>query len=86
MTANYGLTHFGLLKHELVGAKNMDVKTYLVSGFFMKGSTRQKFSTQARGLKKEDVIETVLSEIGGRFKVKRPKVNIEKVEEIKPET
>ena len=63
----------------------MEVKTYVVSGFFTKGSVCQRFSTQACGIKKEDVVEEVLSEIGGRFKVKRSKVNIERVEEAKPE-
>jgi large subunit ribosomal protein LX len=65
--------------------QDLEVKTYVVSGFFTKGSFRQRFSTQACGIKKEEAIEKVLSEIGGRFKVKRTKVNIEKVEETKPE-
>jgi large subunit ribosomal protein LX len=63
----------------------MEVKTYTISGFFTKGSVRQRFSTQACGTKKEEAIEGVLSEIGGRFKVKRTKVNIEKIEEAKPD-
>jgi ribosomal protein L20A (L18A) len=65
--------------------KIMSVKTYEVSGFYQKNKTHQRFSTTARGIKKEDVIEKVLSEVGGRFKVKRPMIKIEKLEEIKPE-
>jgi large subunit ribosomal protein LX len=64
--------------------RNLEVKTYVISGFFTKNSVRQSFSTEASGTKKEDAIEGVLSEIGGRFKVKRSKVTIEKVEETKP--
>ena len=63
----------------------MSVKTYQVSGFFQKNKARQRFSTTVRGIKKEDVIEKVLSEVGGRFKVRRPMVKIEKLEEIKEE-
>jgi ribosomal protein L20A (L18A) len=61
----------------------VSVKTYEVSGFYQKNRARQRFSTTARGIKKEDVIEKVLSEVGGRFKVRRPMVKIEKLEEIK---
>ena len=68
----------------LIGEEDLEVKTYVVSGFFTKNSVRQRFSTEASGLKKEDAIEGVLSEIGGRFKVKRSRVTIEKVEETKP--
>jgi ribosomal protein L20A (L18A) len=63
----------------------MSVKTYQVSGFYLKKKAHQRFSTQVRGIKKEDVIEEVLSEVGGRFKVKRPMIKIEKLEEIKTE-
>jgi ribosomal protein L20A (L18A) len=63
----------------------VSVKTYQVSGFFQKNRTRQRFSTTVHGIKKEDVIEKVLSEVGGRFKVRRPMVKIEKLEEIKEE-
>jgi ribosomal protein L20A (L18A) len=63
----------------------MSVKTYEVSGFYLKNRTRQRFSTHVRGIKKEDIIEKVLSEVGGRFKVRRPMIKIEKLEEIKEE-
>ena len=63
----------------------MSVKTYQVSGFYLKNKAHQRFSTQVRGIKKEDVIEEVLSEVGGRFKEKRPMIRIEKLEEIKTE-
>jgi ribosomal protein L20A (L18A) len=65
--------------------KIMSVKTYEVSGFYQKNKAHQRFSTTVRGIKKEDVIEKVLSEVGGRFKVKRPMIKIEKLEEVKPE-
>ncbi len=63
----------------------MSVKTYQVSGFYRKNTTHQRFSTMVRGTKKEDVIEKVLSEVGGRFKVRRTMIKIEKLEEIKAE-
>ena len=63
----------------------MSVKTYQVSGFYQKNKARQRFSTTIRGIKKEEVIEKVLSEVGGRFKVKRPMIKIEKLEEVKTE-
>ncbi|WXG45340.1 MAG: 50S ribosomal protein L18Ae [Candidatus Atabeyarchaeum deiterrae] len=63
----------------------MEVKTYLISGIFTKGKTHQKFSTHVRGIKKEDAIEKVVSEIGGRFKVQRRMIKIEKAEETTPE-
>jgi large subunit ribosomal protein LX len=62
----------------------MEVKDYQVSGSFFKNN-RQKFSNQVRATKKEDAIEKVVSEIGGRFKVKRSSIKIEKVEEVKVE-
>jgi ribosomal protein L20A (L18A) len=61
----------------------MEVKHYLVSGFFSKKKAHQKFSNQVGAVKKEDAIEKVVSEIGGRFKVKRAMIKVEKVEEVK---
>lgn len=63
----------------------MSVKTYQVTGFYLKNKVHQRFSTMIRGIKKEDVIEKVLSEVGGRFKVRRPMIKIEKLEEIRAE-
>jgi large subunit ribosomal protein LX len=60
----------------------MEVKDYLVSGSFSKKNA-QRFSNQVRAVKKEDAIEKVISEIGGRFKVKRARIKIDKVEEVK---
>jgi len=62
----------------------MEVKQYLISGSFSKKNTHQVFSNQVRAVKKEDAVEKVVSEIGGRFKVKRAMIKIEKVEEIEP--
>jgi len=62
----------------------MEVKQYTISGSFSKKNAHQRFSNQVRATKKEDAIEKVVSEIGGRFKVKRALIKIDKVEEAKP--
>jgi large subunit ribosomal protein LX len=64
--------------------ETMEVKQYVISGSFSKKNTHQRFSDTVRAIRKEDAIEKVVSEIGGRFKVKRAKIKIEKVEEAKP--
>lgn len=63
----------------------MEVKEFLVEGRVrLKGEWR-KFKLRRRGVKAEDVKEAVFSEVGGRFKVKRYLVEIEKVEVLEGE-
>ncbi|ADT84065.1 50S ribosomal protein L18Ae [Thermococcus barophilus] len=63
----------------------MEVKVYRVKGIFERNGKKQKFTKEYRAVKPEDVVELVYSEIGSKHRVKRTKIWIEKIEEIKPE-
>ncbi len=63
----------------------MEVKVYRVRGIFERGGKKQKFTKEYRAVKPEDVVELVYSEIGSKHRVKRTKIWIEAIEEIKPE-
>lgn len=63
----------------------MKVKVYLIKGVFERNGKREEFRKEYRAVKKEDALELVYSEIGSKHRVKRNKIWIESVEEIKPE-
>ncbi len=63
----------------------MEVKVFRVKGVFERNGKKERFSREYRGLKKEDVIEILYSEIGSKHRVPRIKIWVESVEEIKPE-
>lgn len=63
----------------------MEVKVFRIKGVFEKNGKREEFTKEYRGIKAEDVKELVYSIIGSKHGVKRNKVWIESVEEIKPE-
>ncbi|MCA6214716.1 MAG: large subunit ribosomal protein [Thermococcaceae archaeon] len=63
----------------------MEVKVFRVNGIFEKNGKKFKFTKEYRALKPEDVKELVLSEIGSKHRVKRSKIYIQGIEEIKPE-
>ncbi len=63
----------------------MEVKVYLIKGVFERNGKREEFRKEYRAVKKEDALELVYSEIGSKHRVKRNKIWIESVEEIKPE-
>ncbi|WP_461864875.1 50S ribosomal protein L18Ae [Thermococcus sp.] len=63
----------------------MEVKVYLIKGIFERNGKREEFRKEYRAVKKEDALELVYSEIGSKHRVKRNKIWIESVEEIKPE-
>ena len=63
----------------------MEVKVFRVKGIFERNGKRERFTREYRGLKKEDVIEILYSEVGSKHRVPRNKIWIESVEEITPE-
>ena len=63
----------------------MEVKVFRVKGIFEKEGRKFKFTKEYRALKPEDIKELVFSEIGSKHRVKRSKIVIENIEEIKPE-
>ncbi|AEH25560.1 50S ribosomal protein L18Ae [Pyrococcus yayanosii] len=63
----------------------MDVKVFRVMGFYEKNGKKFKFTKEYRALKEEHVKELVYSEIGSKHKVKRSKIVIQEIKEIRPE-
>ncbi|ASJ07534.1 50S ribosomal protein L18Ae [Thermococcus pacificus] len=63
----------------------MEVKVFRVKGVFERNGKKERFTREYRGLKKEDVVEILYSEVGSKHRVPRNKIWIEAVEEIKPE-
>ncbi len=65
------------------------VKTFLIEGKMLlshdKNPRWQKFRVYRRGVKEEDVVERVLSELGSRHKLKRHHIKIEGVREVNEE-
>jgi len=72
------------LKHSRIISLNMSVKTFRVRGKFRKNRKTQDFVKDVNGMKKEDVIEYILSTIGSQHHVKRYEIKIEEVEELEP--
>jgi len=63
----------------------VEVKEFLVEGAVRLKDGWRRFRVRKRGVKAEDVEELVYSEMGGRFKVKRSLVKVEKVEVVEGE-
>ncbi|AAL80500.1 50S ribosomal protein L18a [Pyrococcus furiosus DSM 3638] len=63
----------------------MKVKVFRVHGYFEKNGRKFKFTKEYRGIKEEDVKELVYSDIGSKHKVKRNKIFIKEIKEIRPE-
>ena len=63
----------------------MEVKVFRIKGVFERNGKKEGFTREYRGLKAEDVIEILYSEVGSKHRVPRTKIWIESVEEIKPE-
>ncbi|AEC52070.1 50S ribosomal protein LX [Pyrococcus sp. NA2] len=63
----------------------MEVKVFRVLGYFEKNGKKFKFTKEYRALKEEHVKELVYSDIGSKHKVKRRKIFIQEIKEIKPE-
>ncbi|AMM53348.1 50S ribosomal protein L18Ae [Pyrococcus kukulkanii] len=63
----------------------MNVKVFRVLGYFEKNGKKFKFTKEYRAVKEEHVKELVYSDIGSKHKVKRNKIYIKEIKEIKPE-
>lgn len=63
----------------------MQVKVFRIKGVFERNGKREDFTKEYRGLKEEDVIELLYSEMGSKHRVKRNRIWIESVEEIAPQ-
>ncbi|ASJ17507.1 50S ribosomal protein L18a [Thermococcus chitonophagus] len=63
----------------------MNVKVFRVLGYFEKNGKKFKFTKEYRAVKESDVRELVYSDIGSKHKVKRNKIYIKEIKEIKPE-
>jgi len=63
----------------------MEVKVFRIRGVFERNGKKEKFTREYRGLKAEDVVEILYSEVGSKHRVPRNKVWIVSLEEIKPE-
>ncbi len=61
----------------------MNVKKYVVRGYFRDKNGRKVFKKVVPSIKKEHAIEKVYSDIGSKHKVKRRQIDIESVEEEK---
>ncbi|MHA1263990.1 MAG: 50S ribosomal protein L18Ae [Candidatus Helarchaeota archaeon] len=60
----------------------MSIKTFRVKGTFQRNKKRQEFVKEIPGIKKEDVLELVLSTLGSLYHVKRRDIKIDNVEEL----
>jgi len=63
----------------------MEVKVFRVKGVFERNGKKERFSKEYRGLKAEEAIERLYSEVGSKHRVPRTKIWVESVEEISPE-
>lgn len=60
----------------------MEVKIYRVKGTFKMGERMQRFSKEYPALSEKNAIERAYSDFGSRYKVKRNKIKIDKVEVV----
>ncbi|MFQ5816245.1 MAG: 50S ribosomal protein L18Ae, partial [Candidatus Hydrothermarchaeaceae archaeon] len=58
---------------------------YRVKGKFLMGEEMQAFTKEFRAISEEGVMEKIYTDLGSKHKVKRGKIKIEELKEIKPE-
>ncbi|MCS7140445.1 MAG: 50S ribosomal protein L18Ae [Candidatus Nezhaarchaeota archaeon] len=61
---------------------NFEIKTFEIRGRMRIKNRWVKFSKTVRALKPENAIESILSNLGSRHKIKRFDIKIEKIEEM----
>lgn len=61
--------------------RGLNVKIFNITGEVRKPNNKIRFNLRVRGVRAEDAVERVLSELGGRYKAKRFEIRIERVEE-----
>jgi len=62
-----------------------EVKTFRITGEIKKPTGNIQFSKEIKGIKQEQAIETLYSELGSKHKAKRFEIKIAKIAEEKPE-
>ena len=60
-----------------------EVKTFRITGEIKKSTGNIKFSKELNGLGKDQVVDTLYSQLGSKHKAKRFEITIAKVEEVK---
>jgi large subunit ribosomal protein LX len=60
-----------------------EVKTFRITGEIKKQIGNMKFSKVLNGLGKDQVVDTLYSQLGSKHKAKRFEITIAKVEEVK---
>jgi large subunit ribosomal protein LX len=60
----------------------VDVKVFRITGKIDKPNDKMPFTIEVKEVKRENAVERVQSELGGRHKAKRFEIKIEKIEEV----
>ncbi len=63
----------------------METKIFRISGKFRMGENLQIFTKEFRAVSEESVIEKLYTDLGSKHKVKRNRIIIDEIKEIKPE-
>ena len=63
----------------------METKIFRISGKFRMGEELQIFTKEFRAVSEESGIEKLYTDLGSKHKVKRNRIIIDKIKEIKPE-
>lgn len=63
----------------------METKIFRISGKFRMGENLQIFTKEFRAVSEESVIEKLYTDLGSKHKVKRNRISIDEIKEIKPE-
>jgi len=63
----------------------MEIKIFRISGKFRMGEELQIFTKEFRAVSKENGLEKLYTDLGSKHKVKRNRIIIDEIKEIKPE-
>lgn len=63
----------------------METKIFRISGKFRMGEKLQIFTKEFRAVSEKSVIEKLYTDLGSKHKVKRNRISIDEMKEIKPE-
>ena len=61
------------------------MKAFRVTGSFRMGREKENFTKEVASKDKKGAMEFILSDLGSKHKVKRYDIQIDKVQELKPE-
>jgi len=62
-----------------------EVRVFRIEGYYIKKKRKIFFSEEVRGLREEDALELVYSNLGSRHRAKRREIKVERVNVINPE-